>query len=267
MLYFETERGLLYNEDCRKTASFLQNDDIDLVVTSPPYNVGIPYDTYDDLLFKEEYFQMIEDVFKILFTKLKKGGRICVNVPYEVNFKDIGDGRQFMAAEHWFILKKIGYKWAGLVDLDEENPHLAKRSAWGSWLSPSAPYIYNPKECILLAYKGQWKRLETKGSYFNKENKKEFMKFVAGAWPYRAETKKYTEANYSLDIPMSCLKILTCENDIVYDPFMGSGTTAIACEMMNRNWIGSELSKNYCEVARKRITEITKKDLFFNEKI
>lgn len=263
MIFFQTKKGTLYNEDSRVTSKNLKDNSLDLVITSPPYNVGIPYDAYDDLLLKEEYFGMIEEVFSNLFTKLKKGGRIAINVPYEISFRDTGEGRHFMAAEFWFILKKIGYKWGGIPDLQENPPHLAKRTAWGSWLSPSSPYIYNPKECILLACKDQWKKVNKGESYFNKSNKKEFMQYVSGQWPYRAETKKHTEANFSLDIPLTCLKILTWQGDLVYDPFMGSGTTALACEILDRKWIGSEISKNYCKVAKKRLSEITRKDHFF----
>jgi len=263
--YFNTKNGTLFNEDCRDTVLCFDNDSIDLVITSPPYNVGIPYDFYEDLMLKEEYFEMIYEIFDLLFTKLVNGGRIAVNIPYEVNFKYQDQGRCFISSEYWSILKEIGYGWGGIVDLTEKSPHMVKRTAWGSWLSASAPYIYNPKECVLLAYKGQWKKMDKGKSYFNDSNKKEFMNYVMGKWPYRAETKKWTEANYSLDIPLTALKMLSYENDLIYDPFMGSGTTALACEMMNRQWMGSEISKNYCEVARKRILEITRKDIFFKK--
>jgi site-specific DNA-methyltransferase (adenine-specific) len=208
---------------------------------------------------------MIHEVFESLFIKLAVGGRIAINIPYEVNFKNQGQGRCFIASEYWQILKSIGYGWAGIADLSEDNPHIKKRSSWGSWLLPSAPYIYNPKECVLICYKEQWKKKNKGKSYFNDSNKKEFMQYVIGKWPYRAETKKWTEANYSLDIPLTALKMLTWENDLVYDPFIGSGTTALACELLNRKWMGSEISKNYCEVARKRLVELTRKDMFFNE--
>ena len=263
--YYHTKNGVLFNEDCSETILYFDDNSIDLVITSPPYNVGIPYDKYDDMLLKEEYFEMIYDIFENLFTKLVVGGRIAVNIPYEVNFKHQGEGRCFMAAEYWHILQEIGYKWAGMADLTEDSPHIVKRTAWGSWLSASAPYIYNPKECVLLAYKGQWKKMNQGKSYFNADNKKEFMDYVTGQWPYRAETKKWTEANYSLDIPLTALKMLTYEDDLVYDPFMGSGTTAVACEMLDRQWLGSEISKNYCEVARERLVEITRKDMFFQK--
>jgi DNA modification methylase len=142
-----------------------------------------------------------------------------------------------------------------------------------SWMSASSPYIYNPKECIILAYKktskkllkgqSQWEGEPTKviqedGTIKNKmvykdEDKKEFMNLVFGRWEYFADTKSLTKATFSMDIPGKAIKILTYKDDIVLDPFMGSGTSAVAAEVLERRWIGIELSPDYTEVARKRV--------------
>jgi DNA modification methylase len=148
-----------------------------------------------------------------------------------------------------------------------------------SWMSASSPYIYNPKECVILAYKktkkkltkgeSQWlgefkKILQDDGTYkekmvYSDQNKKEFMHLVFGRWDYFADTKSLTKATFSLDIPSKAIKILTYKNDIVLDPFMGSGTTAVAAELLDRRWLGIELSENYTEIARNRI-EMVKKE-------
>lgn len=75
-------------------------------------------------------------------------------------------------------------------------------------------------------------------------------------WNYRAELKKQTEANFSLDIPIQVLKILSFKNDLVLDPFLGSGTTAVACKMLNRKFIGIEISEQYIKIATERIKNI-----------
>ena len=151
--------------------------------------------------------------------------------------------------------------------MNEVSPEKSKLTAWGSWLSPSAPYVYNPKECIIVCYKRTWKRLTKGTSYFNDENKKEFIKYASGIWDYRAETKKRTEANFSLDIPLPCIKMFSWKEDIVLDPFMGSGTTALACEMLRRRWIGIEQSTKYQNIAIKRIKDYVRtqesKKVFF----
>jgi site-specific DNA-methyltransferase (adenine-specific) len=160
-----------------------------------------------------------------------------------------------------------------MVDLTEDSPHRVRQTAWGSWMSASCPYIYNPKECIILAYKktnkkltkgeSQWKGVPTDveqpdGTTKNKvvyqdEDKKEFMNLVFGRWEYFADTKSLTKATFSMDIPMKAIKILSYKNDIVFDPFMGSGTSAVAAEILDRRWLGIELSPNYTEIARKRV--------------
>ena len=177
---------------------------------------------------------------------------MAINVPYEAKFPK-EEMRLFFVSEFWKLLKGIGFQWAGIVDLVEPSAQRVKLSAWGSWISPSAPYIYNPKECIILCYKNQWKKERKGKSYFNEENKSEFIELTSGQWKYKPETKGLTEANFSLDLPLNALKILSWENDVVFDPFMGSGTTALACEMLNRKWIGTEISKNYCKIACSRI--------------
>ncbi len=258
MKVFETSLGVLYNGECRTQMSkYVENDSIDLVVTSPPYNVGIEYDSYDDSLSYSDYFNLMTFIFQFVYDKLKDDGRIAINIPYEAKFPN-GNKRVFFASEFWNMLKGIGFKWSGIVDLKEVSPQRSKLSAWGSWLSPSAPYVYNPKECILICYKNQWKKERKGKSYFNDDIKNEFIELTSGQWYYTPEVKGYTKANYSISLPMNALKILSWENDIVLDPFIGSGTTALACEMMGRKWIGIELSENYCKITANRIKKYVK---------
>jgi site-specific DNA-methyltransferase (adenine-specific) len=182
-----------------------------------------------------------------------------------------------MVAELWNILASIGYKFYGVVDLEESSPHRSKTTAWGSWMSPSSPYIYNPKECVLLCYKQlskkqtkgtpQWKswfeQVEDKNNpellvnkkMYEKSDKDDFISLVYGQWNYFADTRQQTKATFSMDIPVRAMKILSYKEDIVMDPFMGSGTSAVAAEFVGRNWVGVELSENYTEVANKRLLE------------
>jgi site-specific DNA-methyltransferase (adenine-specific) len=241
-------------------------------VTSPPYNVNITYDVHKDDLPMDEYYEWTKDWLKEAFRVLKDDGRIAVNVPNELNVQERG-GRILFVAEFWMMMKEVGFKFSGLVDLTEDSPHRVRQTAWGSWMSASAPYVYNPKECIILAYKktnkkltkgeSQWKGVPTDieqpdGSIKNKmvyqdEDKKEFMNLVFGRWEYFADTRSLTKATFSMDIPSKAIKILTYKNDIVLDPFMGSGTSAFAAELLDRRWLGIELSPDYTEIARKRV--------------
>jgi site-specific DNA-methyltransferase (adenine-specific) len=269
----------IINGDCSEVMKTMPEGSIDLIVTSPPYGVGIDYDVHDDDMDFETYKEFSVKWLTEAFRVLKDDGRIAINVPYEINRQSKG-GRVFIVAELWTLMQKIGYKFYGIVDLDEESPHRSKTTAWGSWMSPSAPYIYNPKECVILAYKKthikkvkgepQWKfdvvDLEQedgsikKKNVYQDEDKKEFMDLVYGQWSYFADTKQMTKATFSLDIPQKAIRILSYKNDLVLDPFCGSGTSMVAAEIDKRRWVGIELSPRYCEVARERVQHFVDKN-------
>ncbi len=270
--------GKILNGSCIEVMKDLPENSIDLIVTSPPYGVGINYDVHDDDIDFEEYKKFSYNWLTEAFRLLKEDGRIALNIPYEINRQSKG-GRIFMVSELWTVMQKIGFKFFGIVDLEENSPHRSKTTAWGSWMSPSSPYIYNPKECIILAYKNkhikktkgepEWVGVETmidnedgtqrKKMVYTDEQKKEFMELVFGQWNYFADTKSLTKATFSMDIPTKAIKILTYKNDVVLDPFAGSGTSLVAAEILDRKWIGIELSENYCDIARKRVQSFVEK--------
>ena len=270
----------IHNIDCVEGMKLLPESCIDLVVTSCPYNVGIQYDTHKDDEPMDQYFNWCRTWLSEIYRTLKDDGRIALNIPYEVNVRERG-GRVFIASEFWQIMKEIGFGFFGIVDLEEDSPHRSKTTAWGSWLSPSAPYIYNPKECVILAYKKEYKKIEKGVSswdyteelvevegkngepstmknkkIYSQEDKKEFMELVFGQWKYFADTKSLTKATFSLDIPIKAIKILSYKNDLVLDCFSGSGTTAMAAKKLGRNYIGFELSPNYTEISIRRLSTI-----------
>jgi site-specific DNA-methyltransferase (adenine-specific) len=279
------ETGKIINGDCVEVMKTLPDGCIDLLVTSPPYNVNVSYDVYDDGRSMDDYWEFTREWLTESLRILKDDGRVAINVPIELNVQERG-GRILFNAEFWMMMKQVGFKFFGMVDLTEDSPHRVRQTAWGSWMSASCPYIYNPKECIILAYKktnkkltkgeSQWKGVPTDveqpdGTIKNKvvyqdEDKKEFMNLVFGRWEYFADTKSLTKATFSMDIPMKSIKILSYKNDIIFDPFMGSGTSAVAAEMLERRWLGIELSPNYTDIARKRVQSVilSKKQQFLN---
>jgi site-specific DNA-methyltransferase (adenine-specific) len=269
------ETGKIINGDCIEVMKTFPEGSIDLLVTSPPYNVNISYDVHKDDLPMDEYYEWTKDWLREALRVLKDDGRIAVNVPNELNVQERG-GRILFVAEFWMMMKEVGFKFSGLVDLTENSPHRVRQTAWGSWMSASAPYVYNPKECVIIAYKKSSKKL-TKGvsqwlgtptevtnedgkvrtkMVYQDEDKKEFMNLVFGRWEYFADTRSLTKATFSMDIPSKAIKILSYKNDIVLDPFMGSGTSAFAAELLDRRWIGIELSSDYTEIARKRVQSL-----------
>jgi site-specific DNA-methyltransferase (adenine-specific) len=266
------EIGKIINGDCTEVMKTLPESSIDLICTSPPYGVNINYDVHNDDMTIEEYLEFSEKWLTEAYRVMKDDGRIALNIPYEINRQEKG-GRIFFVSEVYQVMKKIGFKFFGIVDLEEDSPHRSKTTAWGSWMSPSSPYIYNPKECVILAYKKQhikkvkgepqWKGevmdveqedgTTKKKTVYQEQDKKEFMELVFGQWKYLNDSRPLTKATFSMDIPTKAIKILSYKNDIVLDPFAGSATTCVAAEILDRRWIGIELSPNYAQIAIDRV--------------
>lgn len=266
------ETNRIINGDCIEVMKTFPESCIDLVVTSCPYGVGIKYDVHNDDIPFEEYLEFTKSWLTEVYKVLKDDGRIALNIPYEINRQDKG-GRIFFVSEIYQIMKQVGFKFFGIVDLEEDSPHRSKTTAWGSWMSPSSPYIYNPKECVILGYKKQHIKkvkgvpqwlgesimvngedgVDKKKVIYTEEDKKEFMNLVYGQWKYFADTRSLTKATFSMDIPTKAIKILSYKNDIILDPFAGSGTSLVAAEILDRRWIGIELSPNYTEIATSRV--------------
>jgi len=266
------ETGRIINGDCIEVMKTIPEGCVDLILTSPPYNCGIKYDTHDDFMSMDDYWEFTEKWLSETYRLLKDDGRVSINIPYETNVRERG-GRVFFVSEFYQIMKKVGFKFFGIVDLEEQSPHRSKTTAWGSYMSSSGPYVYNPKECVILAYKKhhikkikgepQWKGVPTEienedgtkrtKMVYDEKDKKEFMELVFGQWKYFADTKPLTKATFSLDIPTKAIKILTYKNDLILDPFAGSASSLVAAEILGRRWIGIELSPNYTEIGRTRV--------------
>ena len=268
MMEFEKVINTVINGDCIEVMKEMPEGVVDLIVTSPPYGVNIAYDVHDDDMDINEYLEFTRKWMTEAYKVLKDDGRIALNIPYEINRQAKG-GRIFFVSEVYQVMKEIGFEFFGVVDLEEDSPHRSKTTAWGSWMSPSSPYIYNPKECIILAYKKvhikkvkgepQWKGVPTiteEGKtkmVYSDDDKKDFMELVFGQWKYLNDSRPMTKATFSMDIPTKAIKILSYKNDIVLDPFNGSGTSCVAAVILDRRWIGIELSENYANISKERI--------------
>lgn len=239
------EENRIYNEDCIDTMRRMPDNYVDLVVTSPPYNIGIDYDSYIDTLEWDDYFVWTRKWLQSAYRVLKEDGRIAVN-----HYISLGNAKRRVSPISVIeqIMCEIGYKHHSIVVWTDRT--LAKRTAWGSWLSASAPYINSPFEGIIIDFKERWKKDRKGESDISKE---EFISLTRGIWDIRTETRGLTKANFSTDFADKVIKLLTYKNDIVYDPFMGSGTVAVSCINNGRRYIGSEISEAYVNVAEDRI--------------
>jgi site-specific DNA-methyltransferase (adenine-specific) len=246
------ELDKIYNMDCITGMQMLPDNSVDLIVTSPPYNIGIDYDVYEDDKSWDEYYSWCEKWLRECYRVLKKdGGRICLD-----HYLSLGTSkyRTSPISTLYTIMEKIGFKHHSIAVWTDIT--LAKRTAWGSYLKASAPYINSPFEGILIDYKENWKKLENGTSTIEKDD---FVKLTRGVWDIKTETRGLTKANFSLDLPTKAINLLSYDGDVILDPFIGSGTTAVAAKKLNRHYIGFEISENYCKIAENRLNNLDKK--------
>ncbi|TAL47087.1 site-specific DNA-methyltransferase [archaeon] len=251
-IFFAHDDMKIINDDVF-TTNQVDNDSIDLIVTSPPYNVDIKYNSHDDKISYLDYLEFSRKWLSRCFEWLKDDGRLCLNVPLDIN----KGGQQSVGADITNIAKKVGFKYHSTIIWNEGN--ISRRTAWGSWLSASAPYVIAPVELIIILYKNRWKKDNKLKSDTTKE---EFIEWTNGLWTFNGESKKRVghPAPFPIELPRRCIKLFSYVDDIILDPFMGSGTTLIASCLNNRKSIGIDIDKEYCKLAKKRIIEEAKID-------
>lgn len=253
-IYYKNENALFYNNDVLNE-NCMPNELIDLIVTSPPYNVGIEYKSNNDELTYDDYLEFSYLWMKNCHKWSTNQARFLLNIPLDKN----KGGQHAVGADLINIAKKSGWKYHSSIVWNEGN--ISRRTAWGSWLSASAPYVIAPVELIVILYKEEWKK--TNGTKKNDITKDEFMNWTNGLWTFNGESKKRIghPAPFPRELPRRCIKLFSYIDDIVFDPFLGSGTTIIEAVLNKRIGIGIELNKEYCEIAKTRILKETLPDI------
>jgi len=245
-LYFKASSIEIYNDDFL-TTEYVDDNSVDLIVTSPPYNVDIRYNSYDDRIPYNIYLEFTQKWLEKAHKLLRDDGRFCLNIPLDKN----KGGQQSVYADIVAIAKKIGFKYHSTIVWNEQN--ISRRTAWGSWLSATAPYVIAPVEMVVLLYKKSWKKLS--GSKRSDISKEDFIDWTNGVWTFRGESKKKVghPTPFPIELPRRCIKLFTFVGDTVLDPFLGSGSTLIACVLTERRGIGIDIDRNYCKIAKQRL--------------
>lgn len=248
--YFRHKNTLLFHGDILNKELF-DKQFIDLIVTSPPYNVGIDYNSNDDELSYEQYLDFSEQWMKNCYDWSKTQARFCLNIPLDKN----KGGHRAVGADLTKIAQKVGWKYKTTIIWNEGN--ISRRTAWGSWKSASAPVVIAPVELIVVLYKDEWKK--TNGSKISDVTGDEFKDWTQGVWGFNGESKKRIghPAPFPKELPYRCIKLFSYQNDLVFDPFVGSGTTLLVAQNLDRKAIGTELDSDYCELAKNRILKET----------
>jgi DNA modification methylase len=234
---------------CKSSESMEEVPDssVHLMVTSPPYNVGKEYD--EDFTLKE-YLLFLKSVFKEVYRVLVPGGRVCINV---ANL-----GRKPYIPLHAYIaddMIDLGYFMRGEIIWNKASS-ASPSTAWGSWLSASNPTLRDVHEYILVFSKETYKRnlLEKREDTITKE---EFLEVTKSVWDFPAVSAKQVghPAPFPVELPYRCIQLYTFENEVVLDPFMGSGQTALAALETGRHYIGYETDQKYVQLAENRIKD------------
>lgn len=253
----DNKRFWIINEDALETQA-IEDNSIDLIVTSPPYNVGIEYDSNEDELSYEDYLHFSKKWFSRCLDWLKPDGRFCLNIPLDIN----KGGQRPVGPDLITLAISVGFQYHAVIIWNEGN--ISKRTAWGSWMRASAPYVIAPVELIAVLYKERWKK--TGGSGESDMSKEEFMEWTNGVWTFPGESKKRIghPAPFPVELPRRCVKLFSFVGDTVLDPFMGSGTTLVAAVTNNRLGVGIEIDEGYCALAEARVSQWTSQMRLFD---
>ncbi len=231
---------------CSSSVKMLEIPDnsVDLMITSPPYNVA---KEYDEDLSLQEYLQLLKNVFSETFRVLVNGGRACINVA------NIGR-RPYIPLSDYIsqMMIDLGFNMRGEI-IWNKAASASPSTAWGSWKSASNPILRDIHEYILVFSKGDYKK--EKNNKDNTISKENFMEWTKSIWTMKAESAKRIghPAPFPEELPYRLIQLYSFKNDIVLDPFMGSGTTALASLKSGRKFVGYEIKEEYVKLSYDRL--------------
>lgn len=236
----------IINGDVLEVLKKIPSNSVHLAITSPPYNVGKDYDTHNDEMDYPEYLKWLNKVWKEVKRVLVPGGRFCLNIaPTGI--------KEFVPIHHDFTnqFRKLGMIFRTEIVWYKQT--MLKRTAWGSFKSPSNPHIVPSWEYVLIFSKDQNKlEGDSKDVDITKE---EFMKFSDGMWYIPPETKRNGHpAPFPEELIYRLIKYYSFRGNTILDMFGGTGTVALVSAKTNRNFIHIDVSKEYCGTAEQRLT-------------
>ena len=223
----------------------LPENSVHLMVTSPPYNVG---KEYDQDLSLEDYLSFLRRVWREVYRVLAPGGRACINV---ANL-----GRKPYIPLHAYIAQDMleaGFMMRGEIIWNKAASASAS-TAWGSWQSASNPTLRDVHEYVLVFSKGSFRRARREGKS-DTISREQFLEWTKSVWTFQAESARKVghPAPFPLELPYRLIQLYTYAGEVVLDPFMGSGQTALAAIKAGRRFMGYETNAEYVALAKARI--------------
>ena len=256
---FEIPKNIEYRENpidsknlnrvyCKSSENMdeIPDDSVHLMITSPPYNVG---KDYDKDLSLDEYLELLTSVFGQTYKKLVTGGRACINIA--------NIGRKPYIPLHAMVIEimlDLGFLMRGEIIWDKSASG-GGSCAWGSWMSASNPVLRDYHEYILIFSKGSYSKNknQTKRDTIERDD---FINWTKSIWTFPAVNAKKIghPAPFPIELPHRLINLYSYEEDVVLDPFCGSGTTCIAAIQNNRKYVAYDIKKEYVDLAEKRIS-------------
>lgn len=222
----------------------LPNNSIHLMITSPPYNVSKEYD--DDLSLKE-YLSLLKNSFKETYRVLVNGGRACINIA------NLGRKPYIPLSDYISTMMiDLGFNMRGEI-IWNKAASASPSTAWGSWQSAANPILRDIHEYILVFSKGDYKRERQQRE--NTITKEQFMEWTKSIWTMNAESARRIghPAPFPEELPNRLIQLYSFKGDIILDPFMGSGTTALSALKTDRKYVGYDISEEYIALADRRL--------------
>ena len=256
---FEIPKNIEYRENpidsknlnrvyCKSSENMdeIPDDSVHLMITSPPYNVG---KDYDEDLSLDEYLELLTSVFGQAYKKLVTGGRACINIA--------NIGRKPYIPLHAMVIEimlDLGFLMRGEIIWDKSASG-GGSCAWGSWMSASNPVLRDYHEYILIFSKGSYSKNknQTKRDTIERDD---FINWTKSIWTFPAVNAKKIghPAPFPIELPHRLINLYSYEEDVVLDPFCGSGTTCIAAIQNNLKYVAYDIKKEYVDLAEKRIS-------------
>ncbi len=253
--YYHDDFVDIYSADSTDLG-FLAEASVQLVVTSPPYNLGKDYGTARDDTTYYGYLDWVRRWGAELARLLEPGGRLCLNIPLDINLGFDNAGKRgtskqpVLADFSQIFIRELGFVYNTTILWLEGN--ISRRTAWGSWLSASDPWVNTAAEAVLVLSHQQRKR-DGRGKTSD-IGRDDFMEWTLGLWSFPGQNtgQHGHPAPFPEELPRRLIKLFSFREDVVLDPFLGSGTTCWAAKKLGRHSIGVEIDPDYCETAANR---------------
>jgi site-specific DNA-methyltransferase (adenine-specific) len=231
------------------------------VVTSPPYNVGLDYDTDPDgdALGWDAYRDLTTVAVDAIRWALVPGGRAWVNTAVSVPYSPGQSGgrkRRVLLGAWWAAA--MGAGGLELVDQVAWTSLRGSGTAWGSWQSPASPNLRGDHEVITVACRDRWERPAPDGLDAWRDTAGDWPGLCSTVWniaPATGPERASHPAPFPVELARRCIRLSTWPGEVVLDPFTGTGSTLVAAAQLGRRAIGIERSEKYCELAARRLAQ------------